>query len=108
MVHPDLTSVWDFGGVVMFVSGETRDTVLEGFTLTGGMGTSWFTHDEAATLKDDIARLEQQYERFNRHANLTFQAESALRKQIAASFAEKNCPPDSSATQRSTFWSTSA
>jgi small conductance mechanosensitive channel len=38
--------------------------------------------DEARSLQDEIKRLEQQYERFNRHSNLTFQAERALREQI--------------------------
>ena len=33
-------------------------------------------------LREEIKRLEQQYERFNRHASLTFEAEGALRKQI--------------------------
>jgi small-conductance mechanosensitive channel/flagellar biosynthesis chaperone FliJ len=40
------------------------------------------TSEEAATLRDDIARLEHEYERFNRHATLTFEAESLLRRQI--------------------------
>jgi small-conductance mechanosensitive channel/flagellar biosynthesis chaperone FliJ len=39
--------------------------------------------DEAKALEDDIHRLEQQYERFNRHASLTFEAETLLRRQIA-------------------------
>jgi small conductance mechanosensitive channel len=38
--------------------------------------------EEATSLRDDIKRLEQQYERFNRHASLTFEAEGALRTQI--------------------------
>jgi small conductance mechanosensitive channel len=37
---------------------------------------------EGEALKDDIRRLEQQYERFNRHASLTFEAEGILRQQI--------------------------
>jgi small conductance mechanosensitive channel len=40
--------------------------------------------EEARTLQDEIKRLEQQYERFNRHASLTFKAEGALRKQISS------------------------
>jgi small conductance mechanosensitive channel len=39
--------------------------------------------EEAASLQEDIERLEHQYERYNRHASLTFEAEGALRKQIA-------------------------
>ena len=38
--------------------------------------------DEARSLAGDVERLEKQYQRFNRHASLTFEAEAALRRQI--------------------------
>ena len=37
---------------------------------------------ESSRLREEISRLEHEYERFNRHASLTFEAEGALRKQI--------------------------
>lgn len=37
---------------------------------------------EAVALQEEIRKLEQRYDRFNTHASLTFEAESALRKQI--------------------------
>ncbi len=40
--------------------------------------------EDATGLRDEIARLERQYERFNRHASLTFEAEGALRTQIVS------------------------
>ncbi len=64
--------------------------------LTGQMATFQTTWDEmqarlegleagsedAASLREEIQRLEDQYGRFNRHASLTLEAEGALRKQI--------------------------
>ena len=38
--------------------------------------------EEAASLQEEIGRIERRYERINRHATLTFEAEEALRKQI--------------------------
>jgi small conductance mechanosensitive channel len=38
--------------------------------------------EEASSRQEEIRRLEQQYERFNRHSSLTFEAERALREQI--------------------------
>jgi small conductance mechanosensitive channel len=73
---------------------ESRQTFLD--ELTGRMAefqTTWDEmqarleelepgSDEESRLRDEISRLEQEYERFNRHASLTFEAEGALRKQI--------------------------
>jgi small conductance mechanosensitive channel len=38
--------------------------------------------EDTSELREEIRRLEQQYERFNRHSSLTFEAERALRQQI--------------------------
>jgi small conductance mechanosensitive channel len=40
------------------------------------------TSEEATLLRAEISRLEHEYERFNTHSSLTFEAERALRTQI--------------------------
>ncbi|MCG6924195.1 MAG: mechanosensitive ion channel family protein [Acidobacteria bacterium] len=73
---------------------ESRRSFLD--LLTGRMADFQATRDEmrgrlggldpasgeASALRDELSRLEHEYERYNRHATLTFEAESALRRQI--------------------------